>query len=453
MQTEERISGSLEQMPISTLLETDARSHDRTSVDPISGEPMVDVIDDGERLTVTRGWQTIVDARTSGRASVPARITRVDRVYHPVPRMLELKAIITDPRLQPRVAMHENLIAEYAERMREGAQFPAVDVVRDDEGFYWLAAGWHRYYAAERAGFDEIAANVHDGTLEDAILIAAPSNGKHGKPMSNDDKKRAVRMILEHPRAIREAWSDQRIADAAGVSRATVHNYRSDMERKGLRPVMDVRQGGDGKLYAIKNGPVHPADAPEPPLNGHRSHENGTEPVEPTTEPSSQNGEPEPVELFECGEDGCGQAFAVPSWHCRRCNQHWPASRYISCPSCHAEQQGSDVVITPQPSMPVVSVVDVPMPKPERPSEPQAKYEPATFKPEAVIGAYGMVNTGIEMITQYSHYQPADIAAVPTDDVKRERLNYLSAAIDWLVEIEKRWKSDLGIETVPEDAS
>jgi ParB-like chromosome segregation protein Spo0J len=63
---------------------------------------------------------------------------------------LSLSRIIAHQEVQARVAMNEETIEEYAEAMRNGEKFPPVVVFSNDDAFYWLADGFHRYHAAKK---------------------------------------------------------------------------------------------------------------------------------------------------------------------------------------------------------------------------------------------------------------------------------------------------------------
>ena len=62
---------------------------------------------------------------------------------------LEFSQIVAHADIQPRVEINLETVNEYAEEMRQGADFPPVVAFRDDHrGFYWLADGFHRLEAA-----------------------------------------------------------------------------------------------------------------------------------------------------------------------------------------------------------------------------------------------------------------------------------------------------------------
>ncbi len=61
---------------------------------------------------------------------------------------IPIKSIRRDGGTQPRVAINQTTVEEYASDMREGASFPPVLLFNDGTD-YWLADGFHRVLAAE----------------------------------------------------------------------------------------------------------------------------------------------------------------------------------------------------------------------------------------------------------------------------------------------------------------
>lgn len=126
---------------------------------------------------------------------------------------------------QPRAALDEDTIAEYAEAMESGATFPPIVVFYDGE-HYWLADGYHRRKAALRLKRETIAADIRQGTLRDAILYSASANASHGLRRTNGDKRRAVMTLLTDEEWGR--WSNREIARRCAVSPDTVDRLRRE---------------------------------------------------------------------------------------------------------------------------------------------------------------------------------------------------------------------------------
>jgi ParB-like chromosome segregation protein Spo0J len=143
---------------------------------------------------------------------------------------LKLKQIRTDGGTQARVRMCQETIAEYASKMSDGVVMPPV-VVFFDKKEYWLADGFHRYFAAKSNGDLEIECDVHDGTVEDAMLYSFSANGGRGLSMTAEDNYSIVSRMLAHPKW--KSWTDSAIAKHIHVSNSTVGRIRRKLEEAG----------------------------------------------------------------------------------------------------------------------------------------------------------------------------------------------------------------------------
>lgn len=139
---------------------------------------------------------------------------------------LALSSIRADGGTQSRDALNEETVREYAEAMREGAQFPPI-VVFHDGSKRWLADGFHRFMAARKAEIAELDAVVHQGTRRDAVLYSVGANAAHGLPRTNADKRFAVTMLLQDEEWAR--WSNQEIARRCCVSPTTVAAVKASL--------------------------------------------------------------------------------------------------------------------------------------------------------------------------------------------------------------------------------
>lgn len=136
---------------------------------------------------------------------------------------LLLSLIRRDGGTQPRAALDPATVESYAEAARAGAEFPPVIVFYDGTD-HWLADGFHRVAAHERAEFEEIIAEIRPGTRRDAVLYACGANATHGLRRSNEDKRRAVLLLLGD--AEWGKWSDREIARLAHVGHPLVAELR-----------------------------------------------------------------------------------------------------------------------------------------------------------------------------------------------------------------------------------
>lgn len=154
-----------------------------------------------------------------------------------MPTRVKATEIVRDPRLQMRVSISADTVETYAELYQSSpVAMPPVDVVVYN-GQRLLVDGWHRLEAFLRAHPEgSIQANELSGSFDDAVILAAGANSRHGLQRSNADKRRAVEAVLSL-----ESWRDKstaEIAKVAGVSERTVKHYRSLMSPS--RSVEDV---------------------------------------------------------------------------------------------------------------------------------------------------------------------------------------------------------------------
>ena len=165
----------------------------------------------------------------------------------PIVRDIALDAIRVDQRAQPRDHLNTEITAAYADDLRNGAVFPPLVTFFDGET-YWLADGFHRHYAAQGAGFKTFRCEVRSGGLRDAILHSCGANAVHGHRRSNEDKRRAVRRLLEDGEW--RQWSDMEVARRCRVSNHLVAAVRSEME-----PVTRNSPGDEAaRTYTTKHG-------------------------------------------------------------------------------------------------------------------------------------------------------------------------------------------------------
>jgi hypothetical protein len=155
--------------------------------------------------------------------SISSSMLSADNVMVPWDR------IATDEKAQTRVKVRPTVVREYAAAMAEqaaqgGLRFPAVILFTDGSDFYWLGDGFHRVFAARKAGLSEIAAEVRAGTQRDAVLFGIGANRAHGLPRSNADKRHAVALVLGDPEW--SQWSDREIGRRCQVDYKVVSRMR-----------------------------------------------------------------------------------------------------------------------------------------------------------------------------------------------------------------------------------
>lgn len=138
---------------------------------------------------------------------------------------LKLAQIRTDGGTQPRTALNEATVADYAEAITDGAKFPPVTVFHDGSD-YWLADGFHRLFAHKKIGALDVEVEIRQGTKRDAVLHSVGANAEHGLRRTNEDKRKAVSTLLNDSEWSK--WSNREIARCCTVSESLVRSLREN---------------------------------------------------------------------------------------------------------------------------------------------------------------------------------------------------------------------------------
>jgi len=138
-------------------------------------------------------------------------------------KVLNLGALVLDPKLQSRTETNEQTIEDYADAIKMGDEFPPL-LAYFDGTHYWLVDGYHRYHAHKKAGKAGVTCEVVNGTFTDAVLRATSVNTKHGMRRTYADKRKAVMTLLDDFEW--SQWSNAEIARHCGVSPTFVANLR-----------------------------------------------------------------------------------------------------------------------------------------------------------------------------------------------------------------------------------
>lgn len=241
---------------------------------------------------------------------------------------LPIEQIRLDGGTQSRAQINMAVVAEYAEEMQAGAQFPRPTVFHDGQS-YWLVDGFHRLYAHKQAfpGYP-MWCEVQDGTQQEAIWESLKQNLSHGLRRTNADKRKAVETAL-----IKFTnKSDREIANQCGISHPTVISIRKELELTGKIYQSTERTGADGRTISTANiGKAQPK--PEAKKSG-----------------------------YPCWT--CGEVLDSEQWHCETCDEHWPTS-VNHCSTCYAapllpEDQPEEAAPTITEEFPIESVTERP---------------------------------------------------------------------------------------------
>lgn len=176
-------------------------------------------------------------------------------------KVLNIGAIVMDERLQSRVEISEDVVAEYADAIAAGAEFPPVLIFFDSINYY-LTDGYHRLLAHKRAEKVSILCDVRPGSITDAIFHSTGVNTSHGMRRTYADKRKAVMTLLDD-----FEWRDMSNTEIAKHCHVSP-SFVSDL-RKGAG-----KDTGDTVKYKTSTGKVMekkkaPGRAPkEPELKG-----------------------------------------------------------------------------------------------------------------------------------------------------------------------------------------
>ena len=144
-------------------------------------------------------------------------------------KKVKLDAIRLDGGTQCRVVIDQPTVYGYLEAMKEGDEFPLLETVFDG-ATHWLTDGFHRWHAYKLMGIKEREVKYKPGTLQDAQIEALKANAKHGKTLTNEDKRNKVEMALKIDGFDKK--SNYEIANMCGVSQSFVASVRDPAKKE-----------------------------------------------------------------------------------------------------------------------------------------------------------------------------------------------------------------------------
>jgi len=138
-------------------------------------------------------------------------------------KQIKIHKITFKEDLYPRINLDDDTVNKYR---RSLSQLPPI-VVNED---YILIDGYHRLIAHKLEGKKEIKAKILDIPEEDIFLEAVRRNARHGKQLTNNEKKKIARDWLKND-GLGEFDSKQ-VANELSVSRRVVNKWVKDIRDK-----------------------------------------------------------------------------------------------------------------------------------------------------------------------------------------------------------------------------
>ena len=201
-------------------------------------------------------------------------------------KKIKIDDLRIDGGTQGRSVIDQPTVYNYLEHMKEGDEFPRMFAVYDG-ATYWLVDGFHRYHAYKLLGIKEISIDYKPGTLEEAQVLSFGVNGTHGKPRTNEDKRKVVLAASEHP--LTKHKSDYEIAKICAVSRSFVASVRNpevkERQKKNRERSEEKRVLNDQKRSptTLSESPA-PAEIPQRDPNPHDGDAPSQEEIEAAEE-------------------------------------------------------------------------------------------------------------------------------------------------------------------------
>lgn len=176
-------------------------------------------------------------------------------------KTLFINDLTLDTRFQARSSMGLQVIKDYEAVISEGRDMPPIKVVRI-KGVMYVVDGFHRVHAYRNQRRDRIEADVVDGNDRLALELAVSANHAHGLRRSNQDKTKAVEMVLDDLELMGE--SDRFIAKLCGVSQPFISSVRARMDKpKSLSKFARKNQVKVEPLEVISLSPHEPFGEPD----------------------------------------------------------------------------------------------------------------------------------------------------------------------------------------------
>jgi hypothetical protein len=145
-------------------------------------------------------------------------------------------------------------------------------------------------FAAEALGLVDMECDIRRGQRRDALLFSVGANAVHGHRRTNDDKRRAVDIMLSDPEWAK--LSDGKIAEHCAVTVRYVGQCRPSLNNSEIPQTRTVTRGG--KTYEMNTANI----------GGGRERSDNATPEPDTRAPAASSPEPQaPVNLFDWEAD------------------------------------------------------------------------------------------------------------------------------------------------------
>jgi len=157
-------------------------------------------------------------------------------------KSVPLKDICLDGGTQHR-PLNEDIVKRYAALMKDGVQFPAVEIIIDGKNKY-LIDGFHRLAATRKNGKKYIEAFVVNGTRREAIFLSFGANKENAFPRQPGTAKGIVEKILKD--AEWSKISQREIARHVGVTEGFVRKVKNE-SKAHVRTGTQIDSGSEPK--------------------------------------------------------------------------------------------------------------------------------------------------------------------------------------------------------------
>lgn len=143
-------------------------------------------------------------------------------------RRVWVEDLTIDDSIQPRSALNQSRIDEFAEMYQGGVDMPAVEV-HMVAGKMYLCDGFHRVAGALKAGLKSVEALVFEHSSRAQLMVAAvKANSLHGQPLTRAERRNSVVRIVEAFSESGWPWSQTEIAKMVGYSQSQVSRILSE---------------------------------------------------------------------------------------------------------------------------------------------------------------------------------------------------------------------------------